>query len=244
MVPPDLKEANCPFVRTMLTASDAPPWSRETQEMNVLDLMKFVEDQPGNGSMGTVLKFFAIFNHGLGNKFERIRNLATGSGGRFSTRLIGSDGDHPGDSRIYNKATGEFDGEQFKIFTGFSSDGETMSLDDLGRAIVDANKRHNGSPINAVQSAGEFGLLSALLGDSDGKVKISEMERLFAVNDFPGGARVNLGTRTAQQWFDLTLRIIHAIAADASRQGHHEEEMKVELLTEHLKTFLSPLRME
>jgi hypothetical protein len=241
MVLPELKEAICPFIRTILTASDAPQWSPETQQMNVEDLVKFVQDQPGSGSLGKVLRFFAVFNHGLGNRLDRIRNLAIGSGGRFSTEFVGSDGDHAGGSLIYNKMTGEFDQEQFGIFTSFSQDGETMTVDDLGRAIVDANKRHNGSPTNALQSAGEFGLLAALLGDVKGTIKISDMEQLFERNEFSSGACANLGTRTAEQWFDFTLKTTAAISEAAIRIGHNKEEMKVESLTEELKTLFSPL---
>src|SRR6516225_9085327 len=104
MVRPELKETICPFMRAMLIGSDAPPWNPDLQEMNVPDLVRFVQDQPGTGSLSEVLRFFAIFNHGLGTKFERIRNLAIGSGGRFSTRFVGSDGDHAGGSLSYNKA--------------------------------------------------------------------------------------------------------------------------------------------
>lgn len=241
MVRPELKKAHCPFIRAMLTAPDAPPWDREAQEMNVEDLVKFVEEQPGNGSLDRVLKFFAVFNHGLGNRFQRLAHLATGSGGRFSTKLIGSDGDHDGGSRIYDPESGEFDREQFIRFSSFSSDGNSMSVADLGVAIVDANKRHNGSPVNALQSAGEFALLSVLLGDDNGAVKISEMDRLFAANEFPERARENLGTRTAERWFDLTLRITEAVSEAAIRTRHHEGEMKVESLKNQLEMLFSPL---
>jgi hypothetical protein len=240
-VRPGLKDAICPYMRTMLSASDAPPWNEEAQEMNVEDLVGFVRRQPGNGSLDEVLKFFAVFNHGLGNKFDRIRHLAAGSGGRFSTRLTGSDGDHEGGSLIYRKSTGEFDREQFTAFSTFATGGVTMSVNDLARAIADANQRHNGSPTTAVQSAGEFALLCALLGDDDGAIRIADMEQLFAANEFPEGARANLGARTARQWFDFTLRLIDGISAEARRLHHEEGDMKIEQLTEHLKTLFHPL---
>jgi hypothetical protein len=241
MVRPELKEANCPYMRSMLNASDAPSWDPKAQEMNVEDLVRFVQDQPGNGSLDKVLKFFAISNHGLGNRFQRLAHLATGPGGRFSTRLVGSDGDHQGDSRIYNPETGEFDQEQFTRFTGFSSDGQTMTVADLGKAIVDANQRHNGSPSDTLLSAGEFALLCALLGDDAGAIRISDMERLFRANEFPEGARENLGSRTAQQWLKLARQIADAISKTAIRSRHHEGEMKSGNLKKQLDMVYSPL---
>ena len=165
------------------------------------------------------------------------RSASQGSPSLF----VGSDGDHAGGSLSYNKATGEFDEKQFKIFTSFSNDHEAMTVDDIGRAIADANKRHDGSPTNAVQSAGEFGLLCTLLGDDNGTMKIADMEQLFRVNVFPVDARENLGARTARQWFDATLSITTAISAQAVRIGYRPNEMKLELLTGELKTFFSPL---
>jgi hypothetical protein len=237
----ELKATICPYVRTMLSAPDAPGWNPDAEEMEVAALVDFVRAQPGSGSLDEVLKFFAIFNHGVGNKLDRLRHFSAGSGGRFSTHLTGSDGDHAGGSLIYNKSTGEFDREQFTHFTGFSRDGKTMSVDEVARAIVDGNQRHQGSPATAVQSAGEFGLLCALLGDDDGTMKVADMELLFAQNRFPDGARANLGTRTSRQWFDLTARLIDGISAEANRLHLHEGQMDVPQLRKGLKIVFSPL---
>ena len=67
------------------------------------------------------------------------------------------------------------------------------------------------------------------------------MERLFAESSFPEGARNNLGSRTAHQWFQLTVKIAEAVAEAAARVGHHEGEMRVEQLTERLRSTFSPL---
>jgi hypothetical protein len=241
MVRPELKKVNCPFMRAMLSAPDAPKWNRQAQEMSVEDLLKFARDQPGNGNLERVLRFFSVVNHGLGNRIQRLGRLIIGSGGQFSTVLRGSDGDHEGDSRIYNPDTGEFDREQFRHFTSFSSDGKTMNIADLGSAIADANKRHNGSPMTAVQSAGEFALLSILLGDDAGTMKIEDMERLFDANEFPEAARANLGSRTTERWFELTRKITAAISAAASRTRHDERDMKPDRLEHLLEVLFSPL---
>jgi hypothetical protein len=164
-----------------------------------------------------------------------------GSGGQFSTVLRGSDGDHEGDSRIYNPDTGEFDSEQFLRFTSFSTDGKTMDVASIGQAIADANQRHDGSPITAVQSAGEFGLLSVLLGDNDGTVTIADMKRLFEANEFSPTARENLGSRTAEKWLDLTRRITEAVSTASVRAGHRQREMKPDRLKDLLEVLFSPL---
>ncbi len=233
-----LTQTICPFMRTMLTAPDPPPWNSGNGEMEVPDLVGFARKQGGSGNLDRVLRFFAVSNHGLGN---RIGNLTFGSGGRFSTRLTGSDGDHQGGSLIYNKTSGDFDENQFRLFTGFSIDGETMSVSDLGRAIVNANSRHAGSPLDAVKSAGEFALLSVLLGDDNGTIAIEDMELLFKGNTFPEGARVNLGRRTAEEWLNLTHRIVGAVSAEAIRIGHHHAEMQVQTLTDRVKELFSSI---
>ncbi|MDA1315178.1 MAG: hypothetical protein O2968_17745 [Acidobacteria bacterium] len=152
MAKPELKGMHCPFLRSMLSAAGAPAWDQKAREMEVEDLVKFVQNQPGDGSLDKVLKFFAVHNHGVGSRIQRAAHLLVGSGGRFSTELIGSDGDHEGGSHIYNPETGEFDAQQCRQFTSFSQDGRTMSVEDFGAAIVDANKRHGGSAVNALRT--------------------------------------------------------------------------------------------
>jgi hypothetical protein len=225
----------------MLSAPDAPKWNQREQVMNVEDLLRFVKDQPGNGDLEKVLRFFSVVNHGIGNRVQRLGHLVSGSGGKFSTVLRGSDGDHDGDSRIYDPETGEFDREQFQRFTSFSSDGKTMDVAAIGRAIADASKRHNGSPMTAVQSAGEFALLSVLLGDDDGRISIGDMELLFEANEFPVGARRNLGGRTAERWLDLTRRITEAFSAASILALKQRRNMKPERLNDLLEVLFSPL---
>ena len=208
-----MKKMHCPFLRTMLSAPDAPKWNSRAQTMKVEDLMKFVRDLPGNGNVEEVLRFLTVVNHGVGNRLQRLGRFVTGSGGEFSTVLKGSDGDHEGDSRIYNPDTGEFDPEQFRQFTSFSTDGKTMDIAALGRAIADATKRHKGTPVTVVASAAEFALLCVLLGDDAGTIKIADMKRLFEANQFPAGAREKLGKRTAEHWVDLLRRITEAASS-------------------------------
>jgi hypothetical protein len=241
MIRPELKNMHCPYLRAMLSAPDAPKWNQRAQVMNVEDLLKFVRDQPGNGTLDQVLRFFSVVNHGVGNRLQRLGQLVIGSGGQFSTVLRGSDGDHEGDSRIYNPDTGEFDPEQFLRFTSFSSDGTTMDIAAIGQAIADANERHNGSPITAVQSAGEFALLCVLLGDNDGTIKITDMKRLFEANEFSATARENLGSRTAENWLDLTRRITEAVSTAATSERHRQREMQPDQLTDLLEVLFSPL---
>jgi hypothetical protein len=241
MLRPELKKVNCPFMRAMFNAPDAPKWDPQAQEMNVEDLIRFARDQPGDGNLDKVLRFFSVINHGLGNRIQRLGMLVLGSGGRFSTVLRGSDGDHEGDSRIYNPDTGEFDPEQFQHFTSFSKDGTTMGIAEVGAAIADSNKRHNGTPMTAVQSAGEFGLLSLLLGDDSGTFKIDDMRRLFEANEFPEGAREHLGTRTADHWMKLTRKITAAISAAAVRAHSDEREMRADRLKRSMEILFSPL---
>jgi hypothetical protein len=241
MIRPELKKTHCPFLRTALSAPDAPKWNPRAQTMKVDDLLKFVRDQPGNGNVEQVLRFFSVVNHGLGNRLQRLGRFVTGAGGEFSTVLRGSDGDHEGDSRIYHPDTGEFDPEQFQQFTSFSSDGKTMDIAALGRAIADANKRHKGSPITLVQSAGEFGLLCILLGDDDGTMNIADMMQVFHANEFPGAARENLGRRSAENWLDLTRKITEAACAAKIQSGSRQRDMKPERLLQLLEVLFSPL---
>jgi hypothetical protein len=241
MIRPELKKTHCPYLRAVLTVPDAPKWDQQAQVMNVEDLLKFVKDQPGNGNLEIVLKFFSVVNHGIGNRIQRLGRLVIGSGGQFSTVLKGSDGDHEGDSRIYNPETGEFDPEQFEKFTSFSTDGETMDVAAIGRAIADANQRHNGTPITAVQSAGEFALLGILLGDDDGKMKIPDMKRLFEANELSETARKNLGSRTAEKWVDLMRKITKAVSNAAVKAKHQENEMKPDRLEHLMEVLFSPL---
>jgi hypothetical protein len=231
MIKPELAATICPFMRTMLTAQDAPPWNKAAQEMEVSDLVGFVQAQQSehDGSLRDVLKFFAVSNHGV-----------PGQSGRFSTHLTGSKGDHKGGSEIYTKSTGEFNQDEFQKFTVFGSDGR-MDHAQLGKAIVDANKRHGGSPVDAVKSAGEFALLSALLGDGNGTITIDDMSLLFKENEFPNGARANLRNRTAGDWFDFTGKIVRAISAEAIRIAHHQGEMQLQKLTQEAHTRFASL---
>ncbi len=237
---PELKETHCPFIRTMLSAPDAPAWDTAAHRMKVADLLAFIRAQPGNGSMDRVLKFFAVTNHGLGNRAQRFFDLL-GETSSFSTRLTGSDGDHGGDSRILNPESGEFDEEQFRLFTAFSSDGLSMTLAGFGAAIVDANLRHAGTPSDAVLSAGEFGLLAALLGDEQGTVAIAHMRLLFEENEFPPHARANLGGRTAHQWFTFTQRISEAAAKAAAHSGRPSAAFAGTELQAGLRLLFGPL---
>ena len=50
----DLKAAICPYVRTMLSAPDAPGWNPGAEEMEVAELVAFVRAQPGSGSLDEV----------------------------------------------------------------------------------------------------------------------------------------------------------------------------------------------
>jgi hypothetical protein len=231
---PEFKQVNCPFMRSVLSADDAPRWDSAAQEMDVDDLLRWVRDQPGSGSMQRVLRFFAVLNHGLGNRAARQFRFALGFGGRFSTKLVGSDGDHAGDSHIYRHDTGEFDAAEFDAFAKSSSDGATMTVADFGAAIHSMNRRHGGTASDAVQSAGEFALLAILLGDSAGTVRVADMRVLFEENRFPDGARANIGDRTAEQWLALSGRITDAISAAAARAGDpigdlHAEQLRTGL---------------
>lgn len=241
MLQPELKKVNCPFMRAVLTAPDAPKWDSQAQEMNVEDLIQFARNQPGEGNLDRVLRFFSVVNHGLGNRVQRLGMLILRSGGRFSTVLRGSDGDHEGDSRIYNPDTGEFDPEQFQRFTSFSKNGTTMNIAELGAAISDGNQKHNGTPMTAAQSAGEFALLCLLLGDDAGTIPVDAMRRLFEANEFPDGAREHLGTRTAEQWLRLTRKITTAISAAAIRSHNQDNEMKPDRLKSNVEVLFSPL---
>jgi hypothetical protein len=239
---PEMRTMRCPFLRTMLSAPDAPKWNPRTQVMNVEDMIKFVRDEPpGDGTLHQVLRFITVANHGVGNRVQRLGRLVMGTGGQFSTELTGSDGDHEGDSRIYNPQTGEFDPEQFARFTRFSADGETMDVAALGQAIADANQRHTGTPVTAVQSAGEFALLSILLGDTGGTIKIKDMKRLFLSNRFSASARKNLRTRTAEMWLDLTLKITDGVSRAATAARYRPREMKAERLKQLVEVLFSPL---
>jgi hypothetical protein len=240
-IKPEMKDMHCPFLRTVLSAPDGPKWDRESQLMEVEELLQFVRNQPGHGDLADVVCFFSVANHGLGNRIQRLGRLVTGAAGQFSTNLRGSDGDHEGDSRIYNRDTGEFDAEQFRVFTSFSTDGQTMDVNALGRAIANANKRHNGSAITAVQSAGEFGLLCTLLGNRDGTIRIADMRRLYEENQFPDAARENLGSRTSQMWLDVTRRIVKAVSRAAAGAAHRQQNMNLDSLNNLLEVLFSPL---
>ena len=238
---PEFKDINCPFIRTVLSAPDAPHWDSTRQVMQVGDLLQFVRDQPGNGNLDRVLRYFAVVNHGLGNRAQRLFNHLLGAGGQFSTKLVGSDGDHGGDSRIYNPETREFDPAEFAAFIKFSTDGHTMGVSELGAAIQDFNHRHAGRPSDALQSAGEFALLAVLIGNAEGTIRVADMRLLFEANQFPEGARANLGSRTAEQWFTLTNRISEAIAAAAARNGQQAGVMPADRLREGLRSVFGPL---
>lgn len=236
----EFKEIHCPFLRTVLSAPDAPAWDAAAHQMKVADLLGFVRAQPGNGSLDRVLKFFAVTSHGLGNRGQRLFDLL-GESSSFSTRLPGSDGDHGGDSRIYDPESREFDPEQFRRFTSFSHDGKTMTVADFGAAIVDANRRHNGKPSDAMFSAVEFGLLATLLGDETGTVAIADMRLLYEQNEFPAGARENLGGRSSQHWLTLTHRIGEAVTAVAAKTGHHASALGSGELQGGLRLLFGPL---
>lgn len=239
---PEMKKMRCPFLRTMLSAPDAPKWDQRKQVMDIEELVRFIRDEPaGNGTVHEVLRFLSIANHGVGNRLQRMGCLVTRSGGQFSTELAGSDGDHEGDSRIYDPETGEFDAEQFARFTSFSGDGETMDIAALGQAIADAGKRHNGTPVTAVESAAEFALLCILLGDDNGAIRIADMRRLFEANEFPAGAREKLRSRTREQWFSLTMRIIEAVSSAALGGRDGNSEMKPDRLKHLLEVLFGPL---
>ncbi len=229
---PEFKDMHCPFMRTVLGSQDAPAWDKAAQQMKVEDLVRFVRDQPGNGSLDRVVRYFAVVNHGLGNRAQRLFNLL-GAGGTFSTKLVGSDGDHSGDSQIYHSKTREFDAAEFAAFTAFSSDGAKMIVAEIGAAIVDMNHRHGGRPSDALQSAGEYALMGVLLGDDAGSIPVADMRTLFEKNEFPAGAREKLGSRTAEQWFGLTNLISDAVAAAAARAGRgadmHAERLRAGL---------------
>lgn len=240
MVRPELKEVHCPFVRTMLSAQDAPPWNREAQEMEVGDLTGFVRAQPGDGDLDNLLRFFSIINHGVGNKLVRSMNLLQPRS-RFSTKLMGSDGDHGGGSHIYHPVSGEFDERQFATFTAFSSNGKVMTIGDLGNAVAGANQRHGGTAYDALQSAVEFGLLATLIGDRRGAIRISDIRLLFEQNEFPAGARENLGGRTTRHWLNVTVRIADAVVAAAEKAGDREKAAEIKRLKQGLKKFLAPL---
>jgi hypothetical protein len=134
----------------------------------------------------------------VGNKLARSMNLFQPNS-RISTRLMGSDGDHPGGSHIYHPVSGEFDAEAFGTFTAASTGGRTMTVAGLGRAIAGANQRNGGSPYDALQSAAEFGLLATLLGNRRGAIPLDAMRQLFERNEFPEGARENVANRTARR---------------------------------------------
>lgn len=106
---------------------------------------------------------------------------------------------------------------------------------------MNANNRHAGSSLDAVKLAGEFALLSVLLGDDNGTIAIKDMELLFKGNTFSEDARVNLGRRTAREWLNLTHRIVGAVSAEAIRIGHHHAEMQVQTLTDRVKGLFSSI---
>jgi hypothetical protein len=92
-----------------------------------------------------------------------------------------------------------------------------------------------------VESAGEFGLLSVLLGNRDGTIEIADMRRLFEANELSAGARENLGSRTAEEWLELTRRITEAVSAAAAGARDRRPEMKSGQLKDLLEVLFSPL---
>ena len=202
----------CPFMRTLVvTRPDLYDDSGRTMSRDVL--LGFVRAQRSpeeRGDLEDVFEFFARVNQ---TPFTRwVRNVMSRSD-LFSTDFPGSKGDHSGSTGIYRERDGTFDETAFRRVINHSSDGTTMTRQDMASAIIEANGREElrGSTLDLAKSAGEFALLFNLLGPDDGAMRISDMRMLCDKNQWPPDALRNLGTATRHQWNTTTREIMRRI---------------------------------
>ncbi len=192
-----LRDTHCPFIRTALKAG-VLGFDGQTAP---IDRLKEVLGP----DFGRVPAFFARQNH----KPE--------GGGWFFTRttydpihLVGSKGDHPGDTGILSAAG--FSEAAFRAVTSHSTDGKTMTADDFVRAFSAANAQDPGANhvVDRAKSAGEFALLLEAFGHIEGgkkRVSISDMRLLFEKNEFPPNWEQSLANASAVGWTKLTLQM-------------------------------------
>jgi hypothetical protein len=194
----------CPFMRTALKAG-------------VLDFdgqtapQKTLEEILGGGlnGLGRIARFFAKRNHTTPD---------TPPGRYDPLDLLGSRGDHPGDSQILSERG--FDPQRFGEFVAHARPapgGAYMTARDLGAAIAENLKRDPHSRVghsdvlfnnDMRNSAGEFGLLLEGFGkvltegvDKGWKsVSVDDMRLLFEKSEFPADWQQTVKRASALGW--------------------------------------------
>jgi hypothetical protein len=195
----------CPFMRSALKAGLLEFDGRTAPQARLRDLLG-----GGLNGLGQVAKFFARRNH-------TTPDMAPG---RYDPlNLVGSRGDHPGDSGMLT-AQG-FDPARFDAFTGHARTGPDgrryMTASDFGAAIAEdlaRDPRARVGPKDVLfandmrNSAGEFGLLLEAFGRPlpDGPdrgekaVAVDDMRLLFERSEFPAGWRETVARSSALGW--------------------------------------------
>jgi hypothetical protein len=195
----------CPFMRSALKAGLLEFDGHTAPQSQLRDLLG-----GGLNGLGQVAKFFARRNH----------TTPAMEPGRYDPlNLVGSRGDHPGDSGMLT-AQG-FDAARFDAFTAHARTGPDgrryMTAADFGSAIAEDLVRDPAARVgkgdvffanDMRNAAGEFGLLLEAFGRElpDGPdrgekaVSVDDMRLLFERSEFPAGWRETVARSSAIGW--------------------------------------------
>lgn len=219
-------KTSCPFLRTALKEGILDFDGKTAPQEKLTEILG-----GGLNGFGQVAKFFANYSHTTGDQ-KALKQYDP-------LNLVGSRGDHPGDSKILEG--GQFNPERFEAFTRNSRPGDDgrqyMTVEDFGRSIAadiqaDPESRvgrlknlTKNNPVTGEDiqnSAGEFALLLEGFGAPtrfpDGSTKkaisVDDMRLLFEKNVFPAGWEQRVRSASAAGWAGTTLSIDKAARSE------------------------------
>ncbi len=230
-----LRNTRCPFLRAAasagdLTIQDGHNLQSKPVLVATVDSVKIA----GNG-LGSVLAFFARFNHTRGLLPGAETPVGRFAQSRFnldqSTDQNISDGTHDGSVDIIRGATGVFNPAVVQEIRKIAGDSPVLTPEAMARVIVASNQalfsdvsgNKKGTVIDRAKSAGEWALMFCLLHDDNGNVPIDDLEALCRDARVPHQGKSNLARSNTREWIHYTAVITAHIA-----HGQHSDAAKTE----------------
>jgi hypothetical protein len=176
------KKATCPFIGTAVAAGLLPVLNGAANPLASIEAVRRLGNT-GGGDLGEILAFFATGNHAL------MRGRAEGLDrtvplGRFSLEFPGSQGSHPGHSKILEEdpatlGSGRLSLPDFERLASRATDGFIRRLD-VGKFIADNLHRDKRSKVFGASVAG---LLARDLEHFVKAVGLDLLERLHGASE-------------------------------------------------------------
>ena len=221
-----LRNTRCPFLRAAASAGELDIVNGHNLQSKAVLVATVDSVRKAGKGLGSVLAFFARFNHtrglnpGADTPLQRLTQTQTEFNMDQSTDQNISDGTHNGSVDIIHGPTGSFNPEVVAEIRKIAGPSTALTPETMAQVIVAANHaafskvsgNSKGTVLDLAKSAGEWGLMFCLLQDDHGNVLIDDLEKLCKDAVVPPQGQGNLAKSSTREWIQYTAVITAHIA--------------------------------